>query len=87
MVTDHDRATTQARLAGWFRLTNLAVLPGWFLLVFAPRSRWTARFLEDDTLFMGLGAVYGAMLAQAMRDTPAGGRRCSIQPWKIFTAC
>ena len=55
-----------------FRLTNLAVMPGWFMLIFAPRSSWTQRFLDDDRLFIGLGAVYATMLARAMGESPEG---------------
>lgn len=61
------------RLSGLFRLANLAVLPGWALMLFAPRSRWTRRLINDDTLFVGLGGVYAAMLGGALAENPAGG--------------
>jgi len=62
-----------AALGGLFRLANLAVLPGWALMVFAPRSRWTQRVINDDALFVGLGGVYAAMLGGALAENPAGG--------------
>jgi hypothetical protein len=61
------------RLSGLFRLANLAVLPGWALMLFAPRSRLTRRLINDDALFIGLGGVYAAMLGGALAENPAGG--------------
>ncbi len=60
------------RLSALFRIVNLTVLPGWLLMIFAPKSRWTRRLIEDDTLFLGLGGVYAAMLAQSVAANPGG---------------
>lgn len=64
--------TPSTALAQGFRLVNLAVLPGWVSMVFAPQSRLTRWFLEQDVLFLGLGGVYAVMLGGAMREHPQG---------------
>lgn len=61
----------QSRLGQLFRLANLAVLPGWLLMIFAPNSRWTRRVTESDVFFLGMGGLYAAMLGRASKDNPA----------------
>lgn len=61
----------QSRLNQVFRLANLAVLPGWLLMIFAPNSRWTRRVTESDGFFLGMGGLYAALLARAAKDNPA----------------
>ena len=41
-----------------FKLANLSVLPGWFLLVFLPQHRVTKLVMQSYFYPMLLGAVY-----------------------------
>ena len=55
-----------------FRLVNLAVLPGWMLMIFAPRSRWTQRVITNDGFFVAMGGLYAGMLGGALAESPGG---------------
>lgn len=55
-----------------FRLANLAVLPGWFMMIVAPRSRWTQRIVSNDAFFIGMGGLYATMLGSALANNPDG---------------
>ena len=46
-----------------FTVCNLAVLPGWILLLFAPRWKWTHALVVTVLLPVLLGLVYIALLA------------------------
>ena len=55
-----------------FSMASAAVLPGWLLLVLAPRWRWTAR-LVSAVLIPGLLAVlYAAIIAARWRSAEGG---------------
>jgi len=41
-----------------FTVFNVAVVPAWLLLIFAPGWRWTQRLVHSALLPLGLGAVY-----------------------------
>ncbi len=56
-----------------FRLANLAVLPGWMLMIFAPRSALTQRVITNDAFFVGMGGLYATMLGGALAESPGGG--------------
>ncbi len=56
-----------------FRLANLAIIPGWLLMIGAPRSRWTQRVINDDRFFIGMGGLYAAMLGGAIAENSGNG--------------
>lgn len=65
--------TPSPALSRLFRVANLAVLPGWALMLFAPRSRWTQRIINDDALFIGMGGLYAVMLGGSIAESSGGG--------------
>lgn len=67
-----------------FSLANLSVLPGWLLLVFAPRWRWTQRF-TTLAIPLVLGAVY-AWLFVTFGRTAEGGFGSLAAVTKLFQA-
>ncbi|HEX8459403.1 MAG TPA: ABA4-like family protein [Pyrinomonadaceae bacterium] len=46
-----------------FSICTKLVLPGWLLLVFAPRWKWTARFIAACALPLALACVYLVIVA------------------------
>jgi hypothetical protein len=46
-----------------FSICTKLVLPGWLLLVFAPRWRWTARFIAACLIPLALALVYAFLIA------------------------
>ena len=46
-----------------YTLVNAAVLPGWLLLIFAPRWKWTTALVTTVLIPFGLGLAYIALLA------------------------
>jgi hypothetical protein len=46
-----------------FSICSALVMPGWLLLVFAPRWRWTARFIAACALPLALAVVYLFLVA------------------------
>jgi Domain of unknown function (DUF4281) len=46
-----------------FSACTLLVLPGWLLLVFVPRWRWSARFVAPVLIPVALGCVYALLVA------------------------
>ena len=56
-----------------FRLANLAVMPGWALMIFAPNSSLTRKIVDSDALLLGLGGTYAVMLGGAVAESPGGG--------------
>jgi hypothetical protein len=54
-----------------FSICNFSVLPGWLLLVVAPRWRWTHR-IAALALPLGLAAVYLALLVVNFRKGEGG---------------
>ena len=45
-----------------FSIASTLVVPGWLLLAFAPRWKWTARFICPVLLPSLLGALYVALI-------------------------
>jgi hypothetical protein len=54
-----------------FGICNLIVLPGWLLLVIAPRWRWTQR-VSAVALPLGLAALYLTLLILYFRESRGG---------------
>ncbi len=55
-----------------FSLCGALVLPGWLLLVFLPRWRWTARLVCPVVIPLLLAAVYLWLVATTLGRTPGG---------------
>ena len=55
-----------------FSLCGTLVLPGWLLLVFLPRWRWTARLVCPFVIPLVLAAVYLWLVATTFGRTPGG---------------
>jgi hypothetical protein len=55
---------------GWFSVASALVLPGWALMILAPRWRWTQRLVAANLLplLLAAGSRWGSELAR-----PAGG--------------
>jgi hypothetical protein len=56
-----------------FSLCNLAVLPGWILLVVAPRWKWTHALIVTVLLPVLMGAVYITLIAGNLGSLAGGG--------------
>ena len=55
-----------------FSLCTKLVLPGWLLLVFAPRWKWTARFIAACALPLALAVVYLILVATHFGQSEGG---------------
>jgi hypothetical protein len=55
-----------------FSLANALVLPGWLLLVFAPRWRWSARFVSGLVIPCLLGLLYALVLVPRFGGAEGG---------------
>ena len=66
-----------------FSMASAAVLPGWLLLVLAPRWRWTAR-LVSAVLIPGLLAVLYAAIIAARWGSAEGGFSSLADVQKLF---
>lgn len=55
-----------------FSLASSAVLPGWLLLVFAPRWRWTTALVTGILLPVLLGVLYLYLIAVHWAGSPGG---------------
>jgi len=73
-----------------FSMASAAVLPGWLLLVLAPRWRWTAR-LVSAVLIPGLLAVLYAAIIAARWGGAEGGfssladvQKLFVDPWILL---
>ena len=66
-----------------FSMASAAVLPGWLLLVLAPRWRWTAR-LVSAVLIPGLLAVLYAAIIAARWGGAEGGFSSLADVQKLF---
>ena len=55
-----------------FSLCGALVLPGWLLLVFLPRWRWSARLVCPVVIPLLLAAVYLWLVATTFGRTPGG---------------
>jgi hypothetical protein len=58
--------------ADCFRFANLFVLPGWALLLFLPRWRWT-RIVASRIVPVTLSAAYSLILATHWGESNGGG--------------
>jgi hypothetical protein len=57
-----------------FSLCNMAVLPGWALLIFLPRWKWTLGLISAGLIPFLLGLVYvGIFLSQGFGSEEGGG--------------
>jgi hypothetical protein len=65
-----------------FSICNLAVLPGWILLVVAPRWRWTQR-IAAAVLPLALAALYLTLVILYFRKS-GGGFGSLAQVSKLF---
>ena len=55
-----------------FSLCGMLVLPGWLLLVFLPRWRWTARLVWPVVIPLLLALIYLYLVATTFGRTPGG---------------
>jgi hypothetical protein len=55
-----------------FLLASAAVVPGWALLVVAPRWKWTARLVGPVILPVLMGLLYVYLIAAHMPGSPGG---------------
>ncbi len=55
-----------------FSLCGMLVLPGWLLLVFLPRWKWSARLVCPVVIPLALAAVYVWLVATTFGRTPGG---------------
>ncbi|MGB6228819.1 MAG: ABA4-like family protein [Litorimonas sp.] len=52
---------------------HLSILPGWLLLIVAPRWRWTDRIVQSGLYPVGLGLLYTGLLISAIVLRGDGG--------------
>ena len=55
-----------------FSLCGMLVLPGWLLLIFLPRRRWTARLVCPVVIPLLLALIYLWLAATTFGRTPGG---------------
>ena len=55
-----------------FSLASFVVLPGWLLLVFVPRWRWSARLVSGLVIPCLLGALYALVLVPRFGGAQGG---------------
>jgi len=55
-----------------FSLCSTGVVPGWLLLIFAPRWRWTQRLVASGGLSLLLAAVYLVLIAIHFKGAEGG---------------
>jgi len=55
-----------------FSLATFVVLPGWLLLVFVPRWRWSARLVSGFVIPCLLGALYALVLVPRFGGAEGG---------------
>jgi len=55
-----------------FSIASTLVVPGWLLLVFAPRWRWTRRILGSAALSLVLAALYLVLIVWRMPRADGG---------------
>ncbi len=56
-----------------FTLCSNAILPGWLLLVFAPKWKWTTGFITSFLIPCMLGVVYIGLFISQANVMPQGG--------------
>ena len=67
-----------------FSICTKLVLPGWLLLIFAPRWKWTARFIAACVLPLALAVVYLVLIATHFGQSE-GGFGSLADVMKLFT--
>ena len=67
-----------------FSLCNLAVLPGWALLVFLPRWKWTLGLISAGLIPFLLGLVYAGIIATQGFGGEEGGGFGSLEAVTIL---
>ncbi len=68
-----------------FTVCNLAVLPGWGLLLILPRWQWTLGLISAGLIPFVLGLVYvGIFLSQGFGATEGGGFGSIEQVYTLF---
>lgn len=55
-----------------FSICTKLVMPGWLLLIFAPRWKWTARFITACALPLALAVVYVLLVATHFGHSEGG---------------
>ena len=67
-----------------FSLVNLLVLPGWALLIFAPRWQWTLGLVASGLIPFTLAVVYAGLFVSRASLMPEGGGFGSIEGLMIL---
>ncbi len=55
-----------------FSICNLSIVPGWFVLVFLPRWKWSARLVSASIIPLLLSAVYLVLVALFLGRSEGG---------------
>lgn len=69
-----------------FSVCNNAVLPGWLLLVFLPRWKWTLGVICSGIIPFVLGLVYIGLFISQSGSLPEGGGFGSLEGVRILFA-
>lgn len=67
----------------WFSLAGTVVLPGWLLLAFAPRWRWSQRYAAFAAPLL-IGVLYAYAFLAHSGDVEGGGFGSLAQVSKLF---
>jgi len=67
-----------------FSLANGVALPGWLLLVFLPRWRWSARLVSSVLIPALLGSVYLVLIVRSFSGDGGGGFGSLAQVAALF---
>jgi hypothetical protein len=74
-----------------FGVANGAALPGWLLLLFLPRWRWSARLVSSVLIPALLGSVYLVLIVRSLSAGGEGGfgslaqiRALFENPWALL---
>ncbi|NKB34063.1 MAG: DUF4281 domain-containing protein [Pseudomonadales bacterium] len=66
-----------------FSICNIAVLPGWLLLVFLPKWKWTLGLIATVIIPFVLGIVYVSLFISQIGNYPEGGGFGSVEAVSI----
>jgi hypothetical protein len=67
-----------------FSLCNFLVLPGWALLILAPRWQWTLGVVSSGLIPFVLALVYAGLFASRLSLMPAGGGFGSLEALMVL---
>lgn len=56
-----------------FSLCNMAIIPGWLLLVFLPKWKWTLGLISSAIIPFTLALIYGGLVLTRLGSMPEGG--------------